>query len=114
MKIQQRITNNLTIELDLTGHALQMALEDGYTPPEEQQTVIKCDVCDNVIPESDTELQIAVGQPIREGYPRSVECPECEGDPYNNSPDHRCDFCRDRGRVDVCRACYDKSLRGEL
>lgn len=35
MKIQRRITDTLTIYLDLTGIALEMALEDGYTPVNE-------------------------------------------------------------------------------
>ena len=43
MKINRRITDNLTIELDLTGHALQMALEDGYTP--EEQLESPCEAC---------------------------------------------------------------------
>ena len=114
MKINRRVTDDLTIELDLSGHALQtlqMALEDGY----QVQPMIKCDVCQNEIPVGEREDIVSMGQPmIIEGFPRAVECPQCEGDPYNNSPNHQCDFCRDRGKVDVCRDCHNKWLKGEL
>ena len=100
MKIQRRITDDLTIELDLSGHALEFALQDGYTI-QEQQTMVKCDVCNETIPE---ELEIPV-------FPVRIECPECSGEPLQGE---RCGFCHDRGRVDVCRECYNKSLKGEL
>ena len=41
MKIQRRITDTLTIELDLSGHALEFALQDGYSPQEPQTQEFK-------------------------------------------------------------------------
>ena len=47
MKINRRITDNLTIELDLSGHALQMALQDGYSPQEQPEgETFVCEICE--------------------------------------------------------------------
>lgn len=91
MKVQRRVTDDLTINLDLSGHALEFALEDGYTQ------VATCDTCHNEIPEGDEKM---------------IECPECSGNPYYLS--EKCILCRDVGKVDVCPECHNKWLKGEL
>lgn len=70
-----------------------------------------CDICQRVIPESDSETVISVGRGARGGYPVTVTCPTCGGDSID-APEYDCWACGNEGRVNVCRECEVK-IRGQ-
>ena len=71
----------------------------------------KCDICQSVIPESDSESIVSVGRGVRGGYPVTITCPTCEGDSVGEM-DYECWTCANEGRVNVCREC-EVRIRGQ-